>query len=140
VLLFLLGRRWYGDTVGLLASALYAVHWIPLVYGSSLYPRTVAVTCILTAALLLSGANSGVRAVVAGLLAALAVTARYSEAIYFLSLLLFLYDEAPRDRRRMLTALTAGFLLGIVVLAGLYDEVTWGTAGRPLHYTCDCCN
>jgi len=126
VLLFLLGRRWYGDAVALLASALYAVHWIPLVYGSSLYPRTVAVTCILAAVLLLSGTRSGGRAVVAGLLVALAVTARYSEAIYFLSLCLFLDDEDPRERRRMLTALTGGFVLGIAVLAGLYDRITWG--------------
>jgi len=105
VLVYVLGRRWYGGLSAVIASGLYAFHWIPLVYGSSLYVRTFAVTCILWSAI----ATSGV-------LAALAVTARYSEAIYFLSLLL--------DSRRK--RLLIGFAFGIVVFIGLYDRLTWG--------------
>jgi len=116
LLVFVLGMRWYGETAAVVASSLYAFHWIPLVYGSSLYPRTIAVTCILAAAILLSGNEGWKRAFTAGLLAALAVTTRYSEAIFFLSLLLLF--------RRL--ALVLGFLTGLFAFVGLYDRVTWG--------------
>lgn len=117
-LLFLLGRRWFDDTTGAVAAVLYATHWIPLVYASSLYPRTVAVTCILAAAIVLDE-RSAWRALVAGILAALALTARYSEAIFFASLLVI----APRGQRR---ALTAGFVFGAIAFVGIYDWLTWG--------------
>jgi hypothetical protein len=121
MLLFILGRRWYGDAVGATASALYSLHWIPLVYGSSLYPRTVAVTCILAAAILLSGEATIKHAVLAGVLAGLAVTARYSEAIYFISLVLYV-----SKRGRTLVALTAGFAAAVILAIGLYDRLTYG--------------
>ncbi|HEY0158426.1 MAG TPA: hypothetical protein VGF28_14180 [Thermoanaerobaculia bacterium] len=122
VLLFLLGRRWYGDAVALTAAALYSMHWIPLVYGSSLYPRTFAVTCILGAAILLSReSTTATRAVLAGVLAGLAVTARYSEAVYFFSLVLYV-----ASRRKALAGLTCGFAGTVVLAVGLYDRVTYG--------------
>lgn len=114
-LLFLLARRWYDEHTAMIAASLYACHWIPLVYGSSSYPRTFAVTCILAAALLLERFPF-----VAGLLAAMAVTTRYSEAIFVASLLLVV-----RNRRNLL-ALCAGFAIGIVLFIGLYDRMTWG--------------
>ena len=120
LLLFLLGRRWYGETTGIAAAALYAAHWIPLVYGSSLYPRTLAVTCILGAALLLHETTT-LRVSFAGLLAALAVTTRYSEAIFFASLLL-----AMRWRRNVLAVFVTSFAIGVCVFIGLYDRMTWG--------------
>jgi len=126
LLVFVLGRRWYGDSAAIIASGLYAMNWMPLVYGSSLYPRTVAVTCILTAATILTDGNSAKRAFLAGLLAALAVTARYSEAIYFISLLLLQRREDRSAQHRTLPALAGGFLIGIAVTVGLYDRVTWG--------------
>ena len=126
VLVFVLGRRWYGEAAAMIASGLYAFHWIPLVYGSSLYPRTIAVTCILTAAVILTGGRSAKRAFLAGILAALAVTARYSEAIYFISLLLLQRGEDRSKHYRSLLALAGGFLTGIAVFIGLYDRVTWG--------------
>jgi hypothetical protein len=125
-LLFILGRRWYDGTTALAAAALYAVHWMPLVYGSSLYPRTLAVTCILGAAILLSDAPPApARALLAGLLAALAITARYSEAMFILSLLVFAAAERTH-RRRTVTALISGFAIGAILFAGLYDRLTWG--------------
>jgi hypothetical protein len=114
-LLFLLGKRWYDERTAAIATSLYAFSWIPLVYGSSSYPRTFAVTCILAAALLLDRWPF-----IAGALAALAVTTRYSEAIFIASLLLLV-----RNRRSAVTLL-AGFTAGIVVFLGLYDRWTWG--------------
>ncbi len=119
ILVFLLGRRWYDERTAALAASLYACHWIPLVFGSSTYPRTFAVTCILGAALLLERATPSL-AFAAGLLAALAVTTRYSEAIFVASLLVLLRD------RRCIAALLSGFAVGIVLFVGLYDRVTWG--------------
>jgi hypothetical protein len=113
VLVFLVGRRWYDDATGVVASGLYAFHWIPLVYGSSLYPRVFAVTCVLGAALFLHRSHVAV----AGALAALAVTARYSEAIFLAPLLVF-------ARRRVL--LLVSFALGVCVFVGLYDFLTYG--------------
>jgi hypothetical protein len=127
LLVFALGRRWYGDTVAVVASTLYAFHWIPLVYGSSLYPRTVAVTCVLAAAILLSRGNTARRALLAGLVTGLAVTARYSEAVYFISLLLFILYAGDRSNRwRQVTAFTAGFVAAVTAAIGLYDRLTYG--------------
>jgi len=114
VLLFFVGRRWFDERTGAIAAVLYAAHWIPLVYGSSLYPRTIAVTCIL-GAILLAPRN----ALLAGALAALAITTRYSEAIFFVSLFVIL------DLRRK--TFLAGFVLGVLVFVGAYDWITWGT-------------
>jgi hypothetical protein len=113
VLVLLVGRRWYDDAAGVVAAGLYAFHWIPLVYGSSSYPRVFAVTCILFAVLLLERSH----VIVAGMLAALAVTARYSEAIFLAPLLLV-------ARRRVL--LLGSFALGACVFVGLYDSLTYG--------------
>ena len=119
VLVYLVGRRWYGEAAGATASVLYAAHWMPLVYGSSLFPRALAVTCILYACLLLGREDSGRRAFLAGLLAALALTARYSEAVFALSLLVI-------TRKRL--HFIAGFLAGVVVFVGVFDALT---GGRP---------
>lgn len=119
VLVFLLGRRWYDERTAAIAASLYACHWIPLVFGSSSYPRTLAVTCILGAALLLERATPSY-AFLAGLLAALAVTTRYSEAIFLVSLLVLLRD------RRSIAALLGGFAIGVVLFVGVYDRITWG--------------
>lgn len=118
-LVFSLGRRWYDERAAAIAASLYACHWIPLVYGSSSYPRTFAVTCILGAVLLLDRAKPSLT-FIAGLLAALAVTTRYSEAIFVASLLVIVRG------RRNVAALIAGFAIGVVVFVGLYDRITWG--------------
>jgi 4-amino-4-deoxy-L-arabinose transferase-like glycosyltransferase len=119
VLVFLLGRRWYDERTAAIAASLYAFHWIPIVYGSSSYPRTFAVTCILGAALLLDRAVPSL-AFIAGLLAALSVTTRYSEAIFVASLLIVARGG------RTIVPLLIGFALGIVLFIGLYDRLTWG--------------
>lgn len=122
-LLFVLGRRWYSARTGVFAAALYAFHWIGFAYGSTFFPRTVAVTAILSAAILVSKWPTTPAALGAGGLAALAATARYSEAIYVLPLILLL----PRERRgRLASAIAGGFALGLTLFIGLYDRISWG--------------
>jgi hypothetical protein len=125
LLVFQLGRRWYDEMTGLVATGLYAAHWMPLVYGSSLYPRTVAVTCILGAALLLGQRGSIMRPVLAGALAALALTSRYSEAVFCGSLLIA-GEWNGRWRRGRLLAFLASFAACFCVVIGFHDRLTWG--------------
>jgi hypothetical protein len=110
-LLYLLGRRWYDERAAALASVLFAAHWLPLVYGSSLYPRIVATTCVLLACLLLDRAAFG-----SGLLAAVAFATRFSEGVFFASLAIL----------RSRVALFLGFGIGVLLFAGAYDWLTWG--------------
>ena len=111
VLVFLLGRAWFDERSALLASALYAIHWIPLVFGSSLYPRIAATTCVLLAALLVARGRS----LAAGVMVALAFAMRYSEAI-------FLVPIAIYGGWRVI----AGFIAGTALFVGLYDWLSWG--------------
>ena len=42
-----LALRWsLNDNTALVATVLYAFHWIPLAFGSTVYPRTIATLCI----------------------------------------------------------------------------------------------
>jgi hypothetical protein len=118
LLVYFVGHRWFSEKAGAIAATLYAVHWIPLVYGSSSYPRTFAVTCILAAVLLIERGNL-VSISLAGGLAALAVTTRYSEAIFLLSLLFLVRSW------RAAAALVAGFGIGLFLFVGVYDRITW---------------
>lgn len=120
LLLFHLGRRWYDERTGAVAALLYSFHWIPLVFGSSLFPRVLAVTCILLGALALSRGQTFGSGMAAGVLASLAITARYSEAIFLVSLLLL------AEHRKTILGLLAGFAAGATLFVGLYDRLTWG--------------
>jgi hypothetical protein len=127
-LVFRLARRWLAsDAPALLAATLYALHWIPLGFGSTVYPRTASTTCILLAAWLLSR-GAPWRAALAGGLVAVAFAIRYSEAIFLVPMLavLVLERSPARDRVARCAALLGGFL-GVALLAvGLEDGLTWG--------------
>jgi hypothetical protein len=61
-----LAWQWPEDTA-LAAAFLYAVHWLPLGYGSTLFPRPISTTFLLGAFLLASRKHPGaVRAAAAG--------------------------------------------------------------------------
>lgn len=113
-----LAWRWTGDPSAALVSAtVFAFHWIPLGFGSTVYPRTIATFCIVAAALLLSSPGR-LRAVAAGLLAGLAVADRFSEAVFLAPLL------ALAGRRALLVVAGAALMIGLTI--GVYDAFTWG--------------
>ena len=111
VLVFFLGRAWFHEKSGFLAAALYSIHWLPLVFGSSLYPRIPGTTFLLVAALLIAHK----RVFAAGVAASLAFAMRYSEVI-------FLAPLALTGGWRV----AAGFAAGTLVFAGVYDWLSWG--------------
>ena len=110
VLVFFLGRAWFSEQAGMLAAALYSIHWLPLVFGSSLYPRIPGTTVLLLAALAVARAP-----VMAGVLASMAFAMRYSEVIFVVPL-------ALTGGIRVI----AGFIGGTAVFVGLYDWLSWG--------------
>jgi hypothetical protein len=103
VLVFLVARKWASDQAATLASALYAVHWIALVFGSATYPRVAATTALLLAVLLLE------RPFFAGLLVGFAFSMRFSE-IVFLPAMLYLLP-GRREMARHVAGFAAGALL-----------------------------
>jgi hypothetical protein len=129
-LVFRLGRRWLGsDRPALLAAVLYALHWIPLGYGSTVYPRTASTACILLAALLLSGEGGGFwREGLAGALVAVAFAERYSEGIFLLPLAVVagLRGEDWPGRTARGAAVLGGFLGAALLTSGLEEWLTWG--------------
>ena len=50
-----LGLQWLKTGwAATLAASLFAFHWLPLGYGSTVYPRTVSTTCVLVAVLMIA--------------------------------------------------------------------------------------
>jgi hypothetical protein len=129
-LLFLLVRRWSSqDSAALCAAALYGLHWIPLGFGSMAYPRVVSTVCVLAAALLVSPARrSALREMLAGAAIALAFGFRYSEAIFLAPVagLALWSREGWRARGLSLLRVAGGFALGVLLVAGVYESLTWG--------------
>jgi hypothetical protein len=112
-----------------LASALYATHWLPLSYGSMPFPRPIS-TMFFLAALLAAAEPSRVRAFLGGVLVAAAFAVRFSEGILSLPFLWFLWR---RHRSPALLAFgVAGGLAGGGLFVGLVDAATWGRAFASL--------
>lgn len=124
LLVYFLGRSWSSERAGFIAAALYSIHWLPLVFGSSLYPRIPGTTFLLLAAL--AGPFT------AGWLASLAFAMRYSEIVFLMPLLFRSAAADPPlsyqsgDWRRRTPKLIAGFAAGVVLFVGLYDWLSWG--------------
>lgn len=129
-LLFRVGRLvGLGGTGSLTAAALYGLHWLPLGYGATTYPRTAAVTCVLAATILvLRDATGGWRPVAAGACLSVAFACRYSEVVFLPPvLLLAALGPKPRAARLARAACVAlGFALGVLVTVGVVDWLTWG--------------
>ncbi len=130
VLVYRLAGVWLGDTASCrVAAALYAFHWLPLAYGSTVYPRTATTTCLLLAALALSApGRDAVRGGAAGALLALAFAGRYSEGMFLLPLVALCFVTGA-DRlavRTRTVALLAGAAIAAAVAVGLSDTLAWG--------------
>src|SRR5438552_16600721 len=83
-LVYRLAMKWSGDERAALAAALlFALHWIPLGFGSTVYPRTLAAACIVAAAIILDRYPFA-----AGALVGLAVADRFSEIVFLIPLLI----------------------------------------------------
>jgi hypothetical protein len=126
-MVFHLARRWLAsDAPALLAATLYALHWIPLGFGSTVYPRTASTACVLLAALLLSRVDLW-RVSLAGGLAAVAFAIRYSEAIFLAPMLAVLWVDAGPARSWLArcAALLGGFSGMALLTVGLEDWLTW---------------
>jgi 4-amino-4-deoxy-L-arabinose transferase-like glycosyltransferase len=132
VLVYLIAFRWLGNRAAArTAMAIYSFHWLPLAFGSTPYPRTAAVTCVLLATLSLAGGQRhGARGLAAGCLVALAFAARYSEGLFLLPLLLVCLSagDGRSGALRRTVGLVGGFVVGVGLTVGLYDLLTWGRA------------
>ena len=109
--------------------AIYAFHWLPLAFGSTVYPRTVSTTLVLGAVLALSRVGRhATRGVVAGTLVALACSVRYSEGMYLLpvGMVALMSAENRGGSLRRVLGMFGGFATGAAVASGLVDAITWG--------------
>ncbi|MBV9496885.1 MAG: hypothetical protein JOZ54_21770 [Acidobacteria bacterium] len=82
-LVFRLAKKWSEDDLAaIIAASLFALHWLPLMFGATVYPRTIAAACIVGAALLVSTRDSRGAALLAGALAGIAFADRFSEIVF----------------------------------------------------------
>jgi len=113
-LVYWLAFKWSGDERAAIAAALiFALHWIPLGFGSTVYPRNLAMACVVAAALVVDRWPFA-----AGALVGLAFADRFSEIVFLLPILII-------GKRRMW--IVAGTIASITVTVGLYDWLTWGS-------------
>lgn len=117
--------RWTGDAIAATAATLiFALHWIPLGFGGTTYPRVIAMMCITAAALLVDR-----HPLVAGALIGIAFADRYSEIVYLLPLLLV-------ARRRALWV-AGGAAVSIALVSGVHEWVRWGAPFASLRAFAD---
>jgi hypothetical protein len=117
VLVYRLALRWSSDeNAATAACALFAFHWIPLGFGSTVYPRTIATLCVTAAAYLAE--RSRAASFAAGCLLGIAFADRYSEIVFLIPLLFI-------ARSRL--AMCVGAIVSIAITCGVYDWITWGS-------------
>lgn len=111
-----LALQWSGgdERAATIAMLLFGLHWIPLGFGSTVYPRTLAMACIVGAALLVERMP-----LLAGALAGVAFADRFSEIVFLIPLLV----AARRGWWRVLV----GTAISMSITVGVYDWVTWGS-------------
>jgi len=113
-LVYRLALQWSGDErAAIAASLLFAFHWIPLGFGSTVYPRNLAMACVVAAALIVDRFPFA-----AGALAGLAFADRFSEIIFLIPLLII-----AKQRWRVI----AGAIATITIAVGIYDWITYGS-------------
>jgi hypothetical protein len=82
-LVYRLTVRWCCERAAMVAVVLFAAHWIPLGFGSTVYPRTVAAACVVAAALIVERWPFA-----AGALVGVAFADRFSEIVFLAPLLI----------------------------------------------------
>jgi len=97
---------------GFLPAALFATHWIPLGFGGTTYPRTLAACGIVAAVFVVERWPFA-----AGLLAGVAFADRFSEIVFLIPLLIVAKRRLP---------VLAGAAVSIVATVGVYDWITYG--------------
>jgi hypothetical protein len=113
-LVYRLALQWSGDErAAIAASLLFAFHWIPLGFGSTVYPRNLAMACVVAAAVIIDRFPFA-----AGALAGLAFADRFSEIIFLIPLLII-----AKQRWRVL----GGAIVSITIAVGIYDWITYGS-------------
>jgi hypothetical protein len=119
VLVYRLAWKWTSDRGASAAATLvFALHWIPLGYGTTTYPRVIAMACITGAALLVMS-ETPIAAICAGLLMGVAFADRYSEIVFLLPILVV--------ARRRAGWVLAGATASIALTVGLTDLIRWGS-------------
>ncbi len=142
-LVYRLALRWCNQQAAFVAVLLFATHWIPFGFGSTIYPRTLAAACVVAAALIVEKWPFA-----AGALVGVAFADRFSEIVFLAPVLIALRHRQDIDPRyeaqtpqtsranvaQTLLSVPAGtwrLLLGtaisIFLTVGVYDWLTWGT-------------
>jgi len=115
-LVYRLALQWSGDErAAIAASILFAFHWIPLGFGSTVYPRNLAMACVVAAAVIVDRFPFA-----AGALAGLAFADRFSEIVFLIPLLLL-------GTRHSALRIVGGFVSSVAVTVGIYDWITYGS-------------
>lgn len=114
VLVQRLAMRWTNDAVAAAAATMvFALHWLPLGFGSTTYPRVIAMFCIVAAALVVER-----HPFAAGALAGVAFADRYSEIVYLIPLMII--------ARRRAWQVAIGALASLAITVGAVDWIRWG--------------
>jgi hypothetical protein len=141
-LVYRLALRWCDERAALVAALLFATHWIPLSFGSTVYPRTLAAACVVAAALIVERWPF-----IAGLLIGIAFADRFSEIVFLAPLLVMVTkhrqeclchigrlqdcpNHAPAGVAQTLLSVlkvVLGTTVAIILTVGIYDWLTWGT-------------
>jgi hypothetical protein len=125
-LLFVIGRRWFGLPVAMLAVGFLSISSLHVTFGSSELPRPVAAFFVLGAFGCLRFRTAAYSAAAGGLLG-IAAAMRFSEAMFLLPASI----EVVSDKRwKEAVLMAAGFLVTTVVIFGIGDWQYWG---RPFH-------
>jgi hypothetical protein len=139
-LVYRLALRWRDERAAIVAVLLFATHWIPLSFGSTVYPRTLAAACVVAAALIVDRWPF-----TAGMLIGVAFADRFSEIVFIAPILLIVTRhrqeclchigsrECPHVAQTLLSVLwmralkvMLGATVAIAITVGVYDWLTWG--------------
>ena len=116
-LVYRLAARWCDERAAIVAALLFATHWIPLSFGSTVYPRTLAAACVVAAALIVDRWPF-----VAGLLIGLAFADRFSEIVFLAPVLAVILSR--RSEAQVLASAQTGLAGG-----GSFDRPSLRSGG-----------